>query len=110
MSHRENKPTAPWLVALVVAVAATAAALFATAGGQAATAPGSPPSLSWSPGISGAFDFGAQLGAVSQQFTLTNSGGHRRAEPQGLALAGAVHDHRRRLHGHQPRPEEVVQG
>jgi hypothetical protein len=59
-----------------IVLAAIAVALVATAGGQAASAPGSPPSLSWSPTTgSGAFDFGPRVSAVSQTFTLANNGG-----------------------------------
>src|SRR5262249_7190630 len=72
---RETGGVMRGLVRILGLAVATAAALFVTAGGQAANAPGSPPSLSWSPATSGVFDFGTRTGAVSQQFTLTNSGG-----------------------------------
>jgi uncharacterized repeat protein (TIGR01451 family) len=64
------------LIRILVTGVVTVAALFVPAAGQAANAPSSPPALSWSPTTgSGSFDFGTQVGAVSQQFTLTNSGG-----------------------------------
>jgi hypothetical protein len=59
---------------LFVVAGALAAALFVGAGTGRA---GGPPSLSWSPSSSGAFDYGSVVTGQdsSQEFTLTNSGG-----------------------------------
>jgi CHRD domain/Abnormal spindle-like microcephaly-assoc'd, ASPM-SPD-2-Hydin len=58
---------------IIVAAAAVAAVLLGAGTGRA----GGPPSLSWSPSTSGAFDFGSVAVGhdASQEFTLTNSGG-----------------------------------